>query len=194
MGLSQLQQWCGGTLQSWPAAAARNKSSSSSGLAIGTALADSMPPVTVQWLPTAADVLEALTALGFKHPHHHQQQQQRQHGGEEEGADRAGQQQQQGAAGSSAAFRHANLPLLLRLLGRVARVCAAGRLEARGLVSSPGQYQQLLLALLSLMLDPRASLMCRCVCGCGCACVCVCACLGCVCVAVLGVGDACRWG
>jgi hypothetical protein len=115
-----------------------------------------MPPVTVQWLPTAADVLEALTALGFKQQQ--QQQQQQQQGGEK--GDKG--QQQQVAAGSSGAFRHANLPLLLRLLGRVARGCAAGRLEGGGgLVSSPGQYQQLLLALLSLMLDPRAAQMCR---------------------------------
>jgi hypothetical protein len=130
MGLGQMLQWAGGA----------SSRPTDIHMAPCTVLADSMPAVTIRWLPSAADVLEALRAMGYK-----QQQQQE----KVEGEDGAG------------AYRHGNMPLLLQLLGRVSRGAAAGRVDAGGLTRNVQQYQQLLMALLQLMLDERALLACR---------------------------------
>jgi hypothetical protein len=143
LNLNQLLQWSAG------ASKRPQAQTPDDAMAPGTILADCMPPVTISWLPSAADVLQALAALGFR-------QQQQQHRGSQQ-QQQASQQQQE----PQQQQQQGNLPLLLKLVGRVARGVAAGRLDGSGIVSNQQQYLALLQALLTLMLDQRVTLTCR---------------------------------
>lgn len=159
---------------SWGVACSSSGASSSdgSGLAPGITLAEQRPPVSIQWLPSAADVLQALAALGCttgggaaaaasrarcKSKAAGSQQQQQSPAPEAMDVDGQQQQQQQ--------YRYSHLPLLLQLLAHLCHGHAAGRLDLSCLVREVGRFRELLLALLTLMMDQQAAVVCRCVQG-----------------------------
>ncbi|WIA12572.1 hypothetical protein OEZ85_006231 [Tetradesmus obliquus] len=125
------------------------------------AFADQQPPVTLQWLPSPEDFLQALTAMGCRMPAP----------AAAAATTTPGGRRQQGRSSAAAAdadaavsgpagmvqgcYADANLALLLALLQHVCRLGAQGRLRFK--LGGGAAPKQLALLLMALMLDPRAA-------------------------------------
>uniref|UniRef100_A0A383VBQ3 Uncharacterized protein n=1 Tax=Tetradesmus obliquus TaxID=3088 RepID=A0A383VBQ3_TETOB len=127
------------------------------------AFADQQPPVTLQWLPSPEDFVQALTAMGCRMPAPATTA--------AEATSTPGGRRQQGRSSAAAAaadaavsgpagmvqgcYADANLALLLALLQHVCRLGAQGRLQLK--LGGGAAPKQLALLLMALMLDPRAA-------------------------------------
>jgi hypothetical protein len=144
----------------WFAADSSGSSSSSSAydpslLCGAPAFAVQQPPVTLQWLPTAEDFLQALTDMGCSMP-----------AAAAAAASTPGGKRQQGRSSTTAAaaadggatqgdYADANLSLLLGILRHVYRLGVQGRLQLK--LGGGNPPKQLAVLLMALLLDPRAA-------------------------------------
>jgi hypothetical protein len=146
---------------------AASSSGDSSSWQIG---AQQRPPVTLQWLPSAGDLLAVFAALGCtpnsSRAHAAQgtrkQRSARVAAARAEGVAADSQQQQQGRC------MYDHLPLVLRLLCWLCNGHAAGRLDMSGLAKEQARFKELVLQLLALTLDQQAVVVCRCEGACCC--------------------------
>lgn len=125
------------------------------------AFADQQPPVTLQWLPSPEDFLQALTAMGCCMPAPAAAAATTTPGGgRQQGRSSAAAADADAAVSGPAGmvqgcYADANLALLLALLQHVCRLGAQGRLRFR--LGGGAAPKQLALLLMALMLDPRAA-------------------------------------
>eukprot|EP00775_Hariotina_reticulata_P002481 gene2481-2785_t len=106
-------------------------------------LANQQPTVTIGWLPTDVDLLEAFTALGYLR----------------DGSKGSSKKQPAAAADELLPLACDNIKMLLQLITQLCRLGAAGKLPVQ--LGCGGHGQQLAVLLLRLQLDNRVVTSCK---------------------------------